>query len=291
MAAKKKVASKKKASVKNKSTNKSSSTAMVNWDEKLAQDAEIAAGVEAGTGGGQFFSTQGGQLSWQDAPLPNNEMVVVVLDSIFDNVFYLDSYDPDNPSSPTCFALGRSEEDMAPHADVIEQGTHQSTTTCDECEHNEWGTADVGRGKACRNTRRLALIPAGTIDRDGDIELYEDPAHFSAAQIGYLRLPVTSVKAYANYVKQVAGVMKRPPYGIATKVSLVPDAKTQFKVVFEPLDKLDNELMGAVSERNEEAKSLIDFPYQLDDEEEQQAPPKRAASKKNPRKKRSARKY
>ena len=255
----------------------SKSTALVKWDEELAKQAEVAAGMEANTGGGQFFSLKSGILSWQDAPLPNNQMAVVILDSILENVFYEGKYDPDTPQGPTCFAFGRDEKTMSPHKIVIEASNQQcgASGLCNGCEMNEFGTAEVGRGKACRNTRRLAMIPAGTIE-NGKFELIEDEEHFASTAIGFMKLPVTSVKGYASFVKQVAGALRRPPFGIVTKVKVVPDPKSQFKVVFEPIMNIPDELMGAIMQRHEEAKSTIDFPYQPADEEKA-PPPKRGS--------------
>ena len=88
---------------------KPQTTALVTWDEELARQAEIAASMEASAGGGQFFSTKGGILSWQDSPLSGNQMAVIILDSILENVFYEGHYDPDAPQSPTCFAFSRDE--------------------------------------------------------------------------------------------------------------------------------------------------------------------------------------
>lgn len=261
---------------------KKTGKAVAKWDEELAKAAEQAAEMEANTGGGQFFSVKSGVLSWQDAPLPNNEVAVVILDAIFENVFYEGKFDPDVPQGPTCFAFGRDEKEMEPHSVVVEMGWNQSTEGCHGCENNEWGSADVGKGKACRNTRRLAMIPAGTFDRDGKLELFDDSEHYDSTAIGFMKLPVTSVKGYASFVKQVAGALKRPPFGIVTRVSVVPDAKTQFKVIFEPIMKLPDELMASVMARVDEAKTIIDFPYQL--EEDEPAPPprtkKKAAAKK-----------
>lgn len=256
----------------------SKSNALVKWDEELAKQAEVAAGMEANTGGGQFFSLRSGILSWQDAPLPNNQMAVVILDSILENVFYEGKYDPDTPQSPTCFAFGREEKTLAPHTIVIEAGNAQcgASGLCDGCEMNEWGSSDVGRGKACRNTRRLAMIPAGTFNQAGKFELIDDEEHFASTAIGFMKLPVTSVKGYASFVKQVAGALRRPPFGIVTKVKVVPDPKSQFKVVFEPIMNLPDELMSAIMQRHEEAKSTIDFPYQPNDEEAP-PPPKRGS--------------
>lgn len=257
-----------------KKATTSKSTALVKWDEELAKQAEIAAGMEANTGGGQFFSTKGGILSWQGAPLPGNQMAVIILDSIFENVYYEGRYDPDTPQSPTCFAFGRDEKTMRPHQIVIDAGNHRHDQ-CAGCPMNEFGSAETGRGKACRNTRRLAMIPAGTFNQAGKFELFEDEEHFASTVIGFMKLPVTSVKGYSSFVKQVAGALRRPPFGIVTKVKIVPDPKSQFKVVFEPIMTVPDELMGIIMQRHEEAKSIIDFPYQPNDEEN--APTKRGS--------------
>lgn len=242
------------------------------WDEELAKYADSAASMEANVGGGQFFSLRGGTLSWQDSPLPDNQMAVIILDSILENVFYDGVYDPNIPQSPSCFAFGREEKELAPHSIVIEAGANQCDN-CGDCPMNEWGTAAVGRGKACRNTRRLAMIPAGTFNQNGKLEMFDDEDHFASTAIGFMKLPVTSVKGYASFVKQVAGALRRPPFGIITKVKVVDDDKSQFKVVFEPLTTVPDELMATIMQRYEEAKSTIDFPYTPNDDEP--APPTR----------------
>jgi hypothetical protein len=248
---------------------KAKTTSIVAWDEELAKQAEIAAGMEASVAAGQFFSIKAGVLSWNDAPIPGNAMPVIIVDSILENVYYEGEYDPDTPQSPTCFAFGRDDKTMSPHKDVIAAGNQQcgASGLCAGCEMNEFGTAEKGRGKACRNTRRLAMIPAGNFDKSGKVELIDDEDHFKSTPIGFMKLPVTSVKGYAAFVKQVAGALRRPPHGIITKVSVVPDPKTQFRVVFEPIDKVPNELMGIIMDRNKEAQAVIDFPYTPVDEE------------------------
>lgn len=267
-------------------TPKSTSTAMVKWEEELAKQADVAAGMEANTGGGgQFFSIKSGVLQWQDTPVVGNQMAVIILDAIFETVYYEGKYDPDTPQSPVAFAFGRDEKTMTWHENSDPEFAGK---LCSESEVCEWGSADVGKGKAARETRRLAMIPAGNFTKSGDLELYDDPEHFQSAQIGFMKLPVTSVKGYATFVKQVAATLRRPPHGIVTRVYVVPDAKTQFKVLFEPIDNVDNSLMATIMKRHEEAKAIIDFPYTP--MEESAPPPKsrsRAAAKpaaKRPRK-------
>lgn len=261
----------------------------VKWEDKLAQAAEEAAKSEEGSGGGTFFSVKSGVLSYGDAPIPGNQMAVIILDTIFENVFYDGAYDPDTPQGPLCFSFGRVQDDMVPHTIVTDAGTEQHNE-CRGCPMNEFGSADTGKGKACRNTRRLALIPAGKFGRDGSFEIFDEQEHFESAQIAFMKLPVTSVKGYATFVKQVADALKRPPFGIITKIKVVPDVKTQFKVVFEPIENVPDELMEVIFARNTEAKSIIDFPYQPYEEVEQPKKQSRVPAKKVVAKKPVARK-
>jgi len=237
--------------------------AVVNWEEQMAREADIAAAMEANSGGGQFFGLRGGVLTWQDTPVADNQMAVVIVDSIFENVYYAGKYDPDAPQAPSCFAFGRDEKTLAPHEIAVDK----QHATCEGCPMNEWASADVGRGKACRNTRRLALLPAGTFKRDGSFEPITDLEHFETAGVGFMKLPVTSIKGYATFVKQLATTLRRPPAGIVTKIKVVPDAKTQFRILFEPLVTLPDDIIPTIFKRREEVSAIIDFPYQPNDEE------------------------
>ncbi len=242
------------------------STLPAKWDEQLAQFAQHAA--EAEKGGGDFFGLKGGILTYEGAPLDGNKMCVVILDSILENVYFSQAYDPDVAAAPTCFAFSREEKLLTPHQVVVDRGLAQHPT-CAGCQWNVFGSADVGKGKACRNTRRLALIPAGTIIKD-KLTLYTKPEQFSSA-IKFMKLPVTSVKDYSAFVKQVAGTLKRPPFAIFTTISVIPDAKSQFKVTFQPTDQVPDALIPTMMQRHEEAKASIDFPYPQMDAEEKPA--------------------
>lgn len=251
-------------------------TAITKWDEELAKQAAIAASMENSTATGQFFSLKSGQLSFNDAPLPNNEMAVIILDSVLETVYYEGEYDPDSPQSPVAFAFGRDEKTMRWH-----ETSHPDYAgkLCIESEVCQWGSAERGRGKAARETRRLAMIPAGTLDDRGKFKEFPNPEHFQEAQIGYMKLPVTSVRGYAAFVKQVAGALKRPPFAIFTKVRVVPDANTQFKVVFEAISQVPDKLMPVIMARHNEAMESIEFPYQMDLDSGEQSKKRGAAAK------------
>lgn len=232
------------------------------WEKELAEQAQAAVEQEKNTVGGQFFSTRGG-LSFGGQTLPNNEAAVIILDGIMENVFYEGFFDANNPASPACFAFGRDEQTMAPHDLAAKKQCEQ----CKDCAKNAWKSAvkqdgSQGKGKACRNTRRLALIIAGNF-LNGQFQQVNDPEHFQNAKIAYLKLPVTSVKAYAGYVKSVGGMTPpRPPHAVFTRIKWMPDPVNQFAIQFEPLAIVPNSLMQTVMDRHNEAMGEIDFPYQ-----------------------------
>ena len=262
----------------------SESTAVANWDEELARQAAIAEKMEANVGGGQFFSIRGGTLSFNDSPVPGNRMAVVIADHVLENVYYEGDFDPNVLSPPTCFAFGRDEDDIAPHEVVVKAGQNQDdgAGACKGCPLNAWGTADKGRGKACRNTRRLALIPAGQFDSSGRFTAVTDVDHFQTSALAYMKLPVTSVKGFASFVKSVAGSLRRPPHGIFTSIKVEPDPKNQVRVVFEPLSAVPNNLLAAIMKRHQESQSTIGFPYNLERDEAPAAPAKRGRGKAAP---------
>lgn len=252
------------------------------WDEELAKYAEAAAETESGTSVGQFISIKGGQMSYNGNPIPGNALVAVVVDYVLENVFYEGSYDPDTPQTPACFAFGRVEKDMTAHEKVEEP----QCESCEKCEQNVFGSAMIGKGKACRNTRRLALVAAGMVNSNGKIDLVDDAEELEAHQIAYMKLPVTSVKGFSSVVKQLAAIEHLPPFGVYMKISTVPDPKTQFKVVFEPIAKVPQSLLGVVMKRHQEAAQLIDFPYvQAVESEEPPAKKKLAAAKQKAKRK------
>lgn len=246
-------------------TKETPTTQVVSWADELAKMALSAANAELSTSEPQFFSTRGGQLLWRDTPLPGNQMAVIILDTIFENVFYDSTYNADVIQPPACFAFSRSEVDLEPHTIIKDAKQAQSEGSCKECPNNLWGSANTGRGKACRNTRRLALLAAGTYDDKNNYTPIDDEDHFKNAPVGFLRLPVTSVRGYSTFVQQVAAVLRRPPYGIVARIAVVPDPKTTFKVIFEPMHEVNDGLMGAVMERHKAINESIMTPYHLGD--------------------------
>lgn len=251
-----------------KKPTKTTGTELANYDAQLAalmqQEVDVEKSVSSG---GKFISTKGGQLSFDGNVIKDNEMYVVIVDHIFENAYYEGRFNPEAPQPPTCFAFGRSEAELIPHTNVVEIGQNPCDN-CSDCPMNQWGSD--GRGKACKNVRRLALLPAGHVDKKTDeLELY-DADHFSTAEIAYLKLPVTSTKGFSTYVKQVAQAYNRPVLGVVTRIYTTPDPKTQYKVNFEAIDEVPSELLGALMQRRSVVAEEIDFPYSLERDDDHQ---------------------
>lgn len=225
---------------------KRGSTAITNWEAELAKHAaDVAAKEQMPTG--QFASIKGGILSIAGSPMKENKVRVVIIDHVYENAMYAGEYDPDNVQPPACYAFGREEDQLAPH----EKAHDKQHDACTGCAMNVFGSADKGKGKACKNTRRLAMLSADGLDSDS----------VEGGEVVYMKLPVTSVKAWAFYVKGLATTLKRPPFGVVTEIAVVPDAKTQFKVTFQCVGNVDGEVIGAIMARREKVGEEITFPY------------------------------
>jgi hypothetical protein len=232
-------------------------TDIVNYDKAWSDQAEAAA-AQHQVKGGLFLSTKGGILSLGDEVMPGNQACVIILDDTHENTFYGGKYMPDNIQPPVCYAFGRAGDEMAPHPSMqVDLSYFQpQAATCGQCPHNVYGSADVGRGKACQNRYRLQLIPAGFYQqkrgsRDFDLELFTAPADFQTTDVVSLKLPVTSTSLYDKYVTQVSGMLRRPPHGVITRIHLEPHAKFQYQVHFEMIEPVPNELAQIVMGRHD----------------------------------------
>jgi hypothetical protein len=244
------------------------SNEVTKYDEQFAAMAAQYAGTERA--GGDFLSTKGGVLTFDDETLPGNQMCVIILDVVKERTFYTSKYSADREANlpPVCYAFGREDAEMAPHVTMQADLTYfqPQNDTCQGCPNDAWGTADTGRGKACRERRRFALLPAGYYvpkrgSRDFELNVFDDLDHFKNADIAFLKIPVTSVKDWARYVTQLSASHRRPPAGVITRVYIEPDQKSQFRVKFEMLDLVPSDLIPTIMERYEEAQNTIVFGY------------------------------
>jgi hypothetical protein len=195
--------------------------------EKLAAQSVEA---EKGSGGPVFLSTKGGVLSYNGNPIAGNSLDVVILASPVERLYYTSRYDPTKPEGPACFALGPTLSDLKPN----QSSPSPQHPGCVGCQKDQWGSAaNGGKGKACAEKRRLLIMTADSLTT---------PENIKVAEVAAIRTPVTSVKPFATYLQTVATTTRRPLAGVVTKISIVPDPKTQFKLQFnfvKPIEDMD----------------------------------------------------
>jgi len=229
------------------------SKAVVNWTERLGQIANATAASEVVSG--KFLSFKSGVMSYNDTPMPGNTMDCIIVGHCHERTFYSKPYNPNAITSPDCYAFGIADRegnvpDMAPHEDV----EHPIHETCDGCPMDAW-KSDIqgGRGKGCKEIRRLAILPADAL---------KDPSKILAYSEAYARVPVMSVVKWASYTHLLAA-HKTAPFAVFTRMFLLPDARSQFTVNFELKAKItDDDVLSALWAKHQHVMKSINFPYE-----------------------------
>lgn len=126
----------------------------------------------------------------------------VIVDFVSANFLYDGSFDPNDITPPKCAAIGVDIASMAPFDDA----TDVQCDTCAACPMNQFGSA--GRGKACQNTRLLALLPEGA---DAETPLM------------VLKVSPTALRSFDGYVASIARSFQAPPVAVVTEISLDPN--------------------------------------------------------------------
>ena len=224
----------------------------VNYQEQLAKEAaEISKRIATPSGDRIRFNSNRSLIT----PDGNEgeELEVVVVDFVSSNLFYDGPFDRDNPQPPGCFAIGVEPSLLVPSPN----SPNKQAETCSACPNNQFGSA--GKGKACKNTRLLAVMP---VAMDGD----EPP-------IWIMSVPPTSMKSFDAYVQTLASKHKTIPIGVVTRITL--DQGVQFAAPrFSVVRPLKAEEFETYMPRREEANTRLT----AEPDVSQYAPPKGATA-------------
>lgn len=150
--------------------------------------------------------------------LPNglevDEIECVVIDFVAANYYYATAFDKNTIVPPECFAIGLEPAGLVPSANSPDQ----QCASCAGCWANQFKSAPNGRGKACSNTRLLAVLP---LDADED------------TPIQILKVSSTGLKSFDGHVANVAAKYGMPIRGVKTKVVMSDDdyASLRFSVI------------------------------------------------------------
>lgn len=121
-----------------------------------------------------------------DASNPDEEEIKelkgVIIYGAKQKVFYKETYDASKKLPPDCFSHGGKTPDHS-----VE---HPVAATCGVCPNNKFETAATGKGKACRDLRRLFLL------------LSVDAGSESVMPM-QLNVTPTSIKAFDDYLSKL----------------------------------------------------------------------------------------
>ena len=244
---------------------KTPGTAIVPWSEKFAAYAKDAIdSVKGIAGGGVGVKFGRGKITVAGLEVPGGKLNCVILGQCAMNAWYEAAYDPDDPEAPDCYAYALTGDDaeMAPHPDCA----NPQAKLCSECEKNVFGTATVGRGKACGNNVRIALITEGDA---------EDAESIGTAEVAAAKISPTNLKRYAGYVKAVAEEDGRPPWAVATEISSHDDPKTQIRVEFRKVDVIDDDdILDALEKKAnpDKVQAILQVPFAVKTEKPAKKP-------------------
>jgi hypothetical protein len=247
---------------------KPQSTEVANYDEELAAAAAQQTAVVKSQGR-RRFTFPDGKLYFDGEEVENNNIDLIVIDCIYENQFYKGRYDPDDNTSPVCYAHSRNKDDLVPSDNSAEK----QSDVCATCPNNEWESADTGRGKACKNVMQLACIP---YDSEMDIE---------GAEVVTMKLSVTNVKHFEDFhytiCRDSKGKLVNNIFSVALNISTEADKKNRYKIVLSKVADIEKkDQMRVLKKLREFGDNGLVVDYQKPEEKETKKVDKSKFSKK-----------
>lgn len=207
--------------------------AIVSIQEQLKAQAAAMAGRIAPPSGIAIKVTQDKKFLLPDGTKTDGPLELVVVDFVSRNEFYQGAYDQNAISPPACFAIHPEPKQMVPSKNSPEA----QADDCASCPMNQFGSA--GKGKACKNTRVLAVLPP---DADESTPMW------------LLKVSPTAIKGFDGFVGNVARTFQMPPISVVVNVDFNP-AETFASLTFS--DPRPNDNLASHFARQEEAKELL----------------------------------
>ena len=181
---------------------------------------------------------------------------VVILGFVHNAAFWEKAWTPGQSAIPDCAATGemnmqyaeRPKPPMVATFDALEpragaDDQQPQAENCGECPNNVFGTGMGGKGKACKNTYTMAVLPAG--DPKGDIHK--------------ARISASGLKFFNNYLKSLAS-LGLPWYAVQTTLKTEPAGSGwTIKVLSDSIKALDEKTLMAFYPRCEEATKVLTY--------------------------------
>lgn len=163
------------------------------------------------------------------------EFQAVIVDFVSENTFYPEAFDRKAIKPPVCFAIGMDPRKMVPSLNSPDR----QSDACADCPNYQYETAKTGKGKACKEGRKLVVIAP---DGNADTPLW------------ILNVSPTALKGFDTFVSTVARSFRLPPVGVVTTIGF-NDAFDYPSLVFS--NPQPNDHLGDHFGRQDEAKEIL----------------------------------
>lgn len=163
---------------------------------------------------------------------------VVIVDAVYANRYYGSAYDKNTIVPPDCFATSPTEVGLVPSPNSPEV----QHTSCSGCPQNVFGSAIIGKGKACKNRMLLAILPTDATN--------ETP-------FSILDISPTAVKGFNSYANAVTTALGRPLYGVISHIECNPSLKEDVAVFVNPYKLEDSDFILMLRSRLAEARERL----------------------------------
>lgn len=144
-------------------------------------------------------------------PASSIEVVIIKANPHLSKVYYEGGYTEGSEDKPVCY----SNDSIAPALDAA----RPQCQSCAACPHNVWGSRiseNGSKGKACADSRRIAVVPSGQLDH-----------------LMLLRVPAATLKDLSVYADLLT--RRNAPYqAVVTKIGFDPEMahpKLTFKAI------------------------------------------------------------
>jgi hypothetical protein len=210
--------------------------ALTDYRAQLKQElAQLNKRVAAPSG--NKISLKGKVFTLPDGTVSNGPLAAIVLDFRIVRAYYSKPFNAKDITGPDCWAVVTDLEGMEPH----EKAKAKQSVDCASCEKNAWGSSPTGKGKSCKDQRRLAIVPANATEDTEPMTLMLSP---------------TAVKHWDNYVNGLIAAGLNP-IEVITHFAFDPQSDYPTLRMGKPVDIAD-EMLPVVFKLREKCQPMLD---------------------------------
>lgn len=212
---------------------------LARYREKLAEQARNVQN-QISVAPANVISLKGRVFRMPDGTTNPGPLQAVIVGFVSTNSLFEGAYNPNKPVPPVCWAIG-DLDNLRPSENSPKKANDGD---CASCPKNQWGTApNGGKGKACKNQMKLAIITA-------------DLASPDPSKLYTVNISPTGIKVFSAYVRRVQKLLGDDalPIRVVTEISFDPN-QTYPTLLFKELTPNPN--LGVALDLLDDAMELL----------------------------------